>query len=116
MSIEYALFVRTTNAWEFALCALMFAFIFPRKKKFLMRLGLGFVGYTLLAAATAPLQMIFNGFWMHLLITALVYTGTAQWIVMCWNISLADWSMCLCAGTAVQAITGRLAELFYLVQ
>ena len=41
MSIEYALFVRTTNAWEFALCALMFAFIFPRKKKFLMRLGLG---------------------------------------------------------------------------
>ena len=138
MSIEYALFVRTTNAWEFALCALMFAFIFPRKKKFLMRLGLGFVGYTLLAAATAPLQMIFNGFWMHLLITALVYTGTAQWIIMCWNISLADWSMCLCAGTAVQAITrystlsrlllllcagtavqaitGRLAELFYLVQ
>ena len=53
---------------------------------------------------------------MHLLITALVYTGTAQWIIMCWNISLADWSMCLCAGTAVQAITGRLAELFYLVQ
>lgn len=40
MSIEYALFVRTTNAWEFALCALMFAFIFPGKRSFLCALAL----------------------------------------------------------------------------
>ena len=41
MSIEYALFVRTTNAWEFALCALMFAFIFPQEKRsFLCALAL----------------------------------------------------------------------------
>ena len=116
MSLEYALVVRIAAAWEFALCALMFAFIFSRKSKFLLRLALSFAGYTLLAAATALLQTISNDFWMRSLITALVYTGAAQWIRICWKISLANLGMCLCAGTAVQAITGRLTELFYLVQ
>lgn len=40
MSIEYALFVRTTNAWEFALCALMSHLSSPGKRSFLCALAL----------------------------------------------------------------------------
>lgn len=115
MNLQYALLVRITNAWEFALCVLLFAFIFQKRSRFFLRLLAGFGLYTAVAAWTAVLQTWSNGFWMRMLITVFVYTGTAQWVNACWKMSLANQALCLCAGTAVQALTGRVTELFYLV-
>ena len=51
---------------------------------------------------------------MRMLISAVVYTGVAQWIRICWQMTMADEALCLCAGTAVQALAGRLTEFFHL--
>ena len=115
MNLQYALLVRITNAWEFALCALLFAVIFEKKKHFRFRFCAGFAIYTLVAAATAVLQTWSDAFWMRMIITAAVYTAAAQWMIASFQMPLADHALCLCAGTAVQALTGRLTEIFYLL-
>ena len=53
MNLQYTLLVRIPNAWELALSMLLFAWVFPRRKYFWLRLFGGLGMYTLLAAATA---------------------------------------------------------------
>ena len=115
MTLSYYLIVRLIAAVEMALCTLPYAVHFAKKPAFLSRQALGAGIYCLAALATVGVQLLSSNYLSSLVIQFLLYAGLSGWILLGWQVSPANLVLCLCAGVATQALTGRLTEVFYLL-
>ena len=115
MNAEYILLVRLASAIEYAVCILPFAASFLPKKRMAARFLAGFFLYVCMTSMTIGLALHFTGISISILIILLLLSGGGIWMYLCWQIPVADFALCLCAGVATQALVGRLSEVFYLL-
>lgn len=115
MTLQYALIIRLVAAVELGLSVLLYSSVSKARTPIWARQLLGFVLYALFSFATVLLYRRSSSVWMHILIQAVLYLGLGLWLHVGWQLSAAALATCLCAGTATQALTGRLVELLYLL-
>ena len=115
MTLHYYFTVRLIAAVELGLCTLPYAIHFARKQPFWKRQALGAGLFCLAAFSTVGLHWLSSSYLIRILIQFVLYAGLGGWIAMSWKASGADLTLCLCAGSATQALTGRMTELFYLL-